>query len=192
MTIKTFNFPANTTFTVRMGVFGTAAIGGTVVGTTDSGSGGSFKATYDIPSNLQGLIPHRHPHGCYFGRLVRLQLVLEQYDRRHSLVRQRRPVQSSPESPPSQSKSVVRDNTVTIKTNNFPANTTFTVRMGVFGTAAIGGTVVDTTDSGSGGSFTATYDIPSNLQGLSRIAIRMDATSGGFFAYNWFWNTTTP
>ncbi len=87
--------------------------------------------------------------------------------------------------------SVVTDSTVTIQTFNFPANTTFTVRMGEFGTAAIGGTVVDSTDSGSGGSFEATYDIPSDLQGLSRIAIRMDATSGGWFAYNWFFNNTS-
>ena len=82
------------------------------------------------------------------------------------------------------------DNTVTIKTNNFPANKDFTVRMGKIGTKAIGGVVVATTPSGTGGSFTATYDIPDSLKGLSQIAIRMDA-SGGFFAFNWFWNSTT-
>ena len=87
--------------------------------------------------------------------------------------------------------SVETDSTVTIKTHNFPADTTFTVRMGEYGTRAIGGTVVDSTDSGSGGSFKATYDIPDELKGEARIAIRMDAPNG-YFAYNWFWNNTTP
>jgi hypothetical protein len=191
VTIVTNNFPANKTFTVRMGVFGTAAVGGTVVGTTDSGSGGSFTATYDIPSGLQGLsriaIRMDSTTGGFFA-----------FNWFWNNTTNGTPGPTATPGPvftgiPTFSiKSVARDNTVTIKTNNFPANTTFTVRMGVFGTAAIGGTVVGTTDSGSGGTFTATYDIPSGLQGLSRIAIRMDATSGGFFAFNWFWNTTAP
>jgi hypothetical protein len=87
-------------------------------------------------------------------------------------------------------QSVVKDDTVTILTNNFPADQTFTVRMGLFGTLASGGTVVGTTDSGGGGSFTATYTIPPELVGQGKIAIRMDS-SAGFFAFNWFWNTTT-
>ncbi|MEN4099278.1 MAG: hypothetical protein ROW52_05100, partial [Anaerolineaceae bacterium] len=88
-------------------------------------------------------------------------------------------------------QAVVRDSTVTILTNNFPPNQLFTVRMGPMGTRAIGGIVVATTDSGTGGSFTATYTIPAALASSSRIAIRMDS-SLGFYAYNWFWNNTTP
>src|SRR5574340_1046104 len=60
---------------------------------------------------------------------------------------------------------VVRDSKVTIKTSNFPANQTFTVRMGPAGTRAINGTVIGTTDSGAGGSFEATYTIPEGLKG---------------------------
>ena len=45
--------------------------------------------------------------------------------------------------------SVVPDTSVTIKTYNFPADDTFTVRMGAYGTLGIGGIVVTTTDSGS-------------------------------------------
>jgi hypothetical protein len=88
--------------------------------------------------------------------------------------------------------SVVKDSTVTIATSNFPAGVVFTVRMGAYGTAGIGGTVITTTNSGSGGSFSATYNIPAGLVGAGRIAIRMEATTGGFFAYNWFWNSTAP
>jgi LysM repeat protein len=87
--------------------------------------------------------------------------------------------------------SVVRDTSVTIRTANFPANQTFTARMGPMGTRGIGGTSVGTTNSGSGGSFTATYNIPANLKGAYQIAIRLDSPSG-YFSYNWFFNNTTP
>jgi hypothetical protein len=84
---------------------------------------------------------------------------------------------------------VVRDNNVTIQTANFPANTKFDVRMGAFGTAGVGGTLVTTIDSGAGGSFSATYSIPASLQGSRRIAIRLESSKTGYFAYNWFWNS---
>jgi hypothetical protein len=87
--------------------------------------------------------------------------------------------------------SVVRDTSVTIRTSNFPANQTFTARMGPIGTRGIGGTSVGTTNSGSGGSFTATYNIPAHLRGSYQIAIRLDSPSG-YFSYNWFYNNTTP
>lgn len=86
---------------------------------------------------------------------------------------------------------VVRDSKVTIKTSNFPANQTFTVRMGPAGTRAIGGTVIGTTDSGAGGSFEATYTIPDGLKGSTIISIRMDSPKG-YYAYNWFWNNDAP
>src|ERR1035437_571677 len=65
--------------------------------------------------------------------------------------------------------SIVQDDSVTIETFNFPASYTFTVRMGAFGTLAIGGIVVATTDSDGGGSFEATYSIPDALKGSGTI-----------------------
>jgi hypothetical protein len=189
VTIETANFPANQTFTVRMGAFGTLGIGGTVVGTTDSGSGGTFQATYDIPDGLKGsariAIRMDSPEGFFsFNWFV------------NNTGTTPTPTPSPTTTPfsgiPTFSiSSVVTDSTVTISTNNFPANRDFTVRMGAFGTAAVGGTVVATTSSGSGGSFSATYNIPDSLKGKTRIAIRMDSTTGGFFAFNWFWNRTS-
>ena len=82
---------------------------------------------------------------------------------------------------------VVKDTSVTIKTANFPANKTFTARMGLIGTKAIGGIVVGTFNSGAGGVLTLTFNIPAALKGQARIAIRADA-SGGFNSYGWFWN----
>ena len=184
VTIQTANFPANQTFTVRMGVIGTRGVNGTVVGTTDSGSGGSFEATYDIPLSLQGAgsiaIRMDSPQGFFsFNWFVNNTSAVTPT-----------PAPGFHGIPTFSIVSVDEDNTVTIETNNFPANKDFTVRIGKFGTQGVGGTIVATTPSGTGGTFEATYDIPDSLKGSSRLAIRMDA-SGGFFAFNWFWNNTT-
>ncbi len=60
-----------------------------------------------------------------------------------------------------------------------------------FGTCGINGSHVATIQSGSGGTFSATYAIPESLKGQTQIAIRLESTTG-FYAYNWFYNTTTP
>ncbi len=86
--------------------------------------------------------------------------------------------------------SVVKDSMVSIFAKDFPADQTFTVRMGEYGTAAVGGTVISTTDTGKGGDFTATYTIPDELKGSEAIAIRMDSTSG-YYAFNWFYNSSS-
>ena len=88
---------------------------------------------------------------------------------------------------------VVRDDSVTIQTYNFPANKQFAVLMGKMGTQGINGTRVDKIKSDKDGSFKATFSIPEKLQGRSQIALRLEATDGsGYYAYNWFYNSTTP
>jgi hypothetical protein len=86
--------------------------------------------------------------------------------------------------------SVVRNKRVSIQTNNFPAHTTFNVTMGRYGTKGIGGIEVATTESGSGGSFKVTYQIPYALRGQDRIAIRLQSAAG-YYSYNWFYNSST-
>ena len=41
------------------------------------------------------------------------------------------------------------------------------------------------------GKLSATFNIPAELAGQTQIAIRLQAKTGGWFAYNWFWNNTT-
>jgi hypothetical protein len=189
VTIRTNNFPKDMTFTVRMGAYGTKAVGGTVVGTTESGTGGTFEATYKIPDALKGsyrIAIRLDGTAGYFA-----------YNWFYNNTTTGDTGGVPPTTPgytgiPTFSiKAVVRDDKVTIYTNNFPKDMTFTVRMGAYGTKAVGGTVVGTTDSGAGGAFEATYTVPDGLKGSQRIAIRMDG-SAGFFAYNWFWNNTFP
>lgn len=190
VTIQTANFPPNQDFQVTMGAYGTQGVGGTVVGTTNSGAGGSFSATYDIPANLRGS-----------ARIaIRLQSAQGYFaynwffnSTSGSNVT---PVPVTPgpvytDIPTFSIESVVADTSVTIRTNNFPPNQTFQVTMGAYGTQGVGGMPAGTQATGEGGSFTATYNIPASLVGSARIAIRLESPQG-YYAYNWFHNVTAP
>ena len=192
VTVLTSNFPTGQDFTVRMGEFGTMGIGGTVVATTASGSGGSMSTTYSIPASLAGLsriaIRMDFPSGHYSYNWF--------YNNSTGTTAPAPVVTPASPAVPGYTGiptfmilSVAKDDSVTIQAYNFPEGQHFTVRMGEFGTLAIGGTVVTTAvDSGAGGNFTATYDIPASLAGKAKIAIRMDSASGYYYAYNWFYN----
>lgn len=189
VTIKTYNFPKDVDFKVTMGKYGTMGIGGILITTTDSGEGGSLALTYDIPEALQGL-----------DRIaIRLEATSGGYYAYNWFWNNDSDGEETPIVTPGYTGiptfsivSVVEDEEVTIKTNNFPKDVDFKVTMGLYGTKGVGGTLVTTTNSGEGGTLELTYDIPGGLAGLDRIAIRLEATSGGYFAYNWFWNNTYP
>ncbi len=185
--IKTFNLPAGKTFTVRMGPYGTLGIGGTTVGTFDSGSGGSLTKTFNIPDGLKGsqriAIRMDADSGGYYAYNWF-------WNNPSSSSGAPTPIPGYSGIPTFSIVSVEKDSKVTIKTNNFPPSMTFKVLMGKYGTKGIGGTQVATTDSGSGGTFTKTYDIPDGLKGDQKIAIRLEGT-GGYYAFNWFWNNST-
>jgi hypothetical protein len=189
VTIQTYNYPANQTFTVRMGEMGTRGVGGIVVGTLNSGAGGSMSATFDIPAELAGryqiAIRLENPQG-YFS-----------YNWFYNNTTTPSPAPAPPSGytgiPTFSIQSVARDESVTIVTKNFPANQTFTVRMGLMFTQGIGGVVVGTIESGAGGQLTETFDIPESLHGQHRISIRAQtAHANPYFAYNWFFNADAP
>jgi hypothetical protein len=192
VTIRTHNYPANRTFTVRMDVRGNRAIGGTVVGTLESGSGGTLTGTFNIPESLRGTSQIA----------IRLDSTTGGYFSYNWFVNTTSPAPTPAPGTPAPTpfsgiptfsiQSVVAGQSVTVLTRNFPANRTFTVRMGAISTRAIGGTVVGTLESGTGGALTATFNIPEGLRSNRQVAIRMDSTTGGFFAYNWFYNATAP
>ncbi|MCB9134840.1 MAG: hypothetical protein H6636_05415 [Anaerolineales bacterium] len=193
VTITTANFPAGDTFNVRMNYMGTLGIGGTLVATQASGAGGSFSATYTIPDFLKG----------QYQIAIRLESPTSGYYAYNWFYNNTAgsgsgtPVPTPTNAPPITIptfgiQSVVKDSTVTIITNNFPANDNFTVTMGYMGTKGINGIVVGSQASGTGGSFTATYTIPAALQGQAQIAIRLQSPTSGYYAYNWFYNNTAP
>ncbi len=183
VTIKTSNFPEDIDFTVRMGAYGTEGVGGEEVATINSGSGGSFEKTFDIPDDLKGdyRIAIRLEGGIYYA---------------YNWFYNNTSSSSSSSSgytgiPTFKILSVEEDETVTIKTNNFPEDMDFKVLMGEYGTQGIDGIEIKTINSGSGGSFEKTFDIPDDLKGDYRIAIRLESTSDVYFAYNWFYNNST-
>ena len=197
VTIKFFNLPKDTDFKVLIGKYGTLGVGGTQVGTFDSAAGGTQSFTYDIPDALKDE-----------ARLaIRIELTegvkIYAYDWwwNNSDPSDDSASEGTSGSPAPSGytgypyffiTAVVKDDSVTVKTYNLPKDTDFKVRMGKYGTAAVGGVEVAVTDSGVGGTQTFTYDIPDSLKGLDRIAIRMDSTSSPYFAYNWFWNSNAP
>lgn len=189
VTVLTSNFPAGQDFTVRMGEFGTMGVGGIVVATTSSGSGGSMNATYTIPDALADrsriAIRMDFPSGHY------------SYNWFYNNTTGTAAPAVTPVSPavPGYTGfptfmilSVVKDDKVKIQAYNFPANQSFTLRMGEYGTLGIGGILVTTVNTGAGGNFIAQYDIPAALAGRAKIAIRLDSASGYYYAYNWFYN----
>jgi hypothetical protein len=195
VTIQTFNFPANQDFTVRMNYYGTLGIGGTIVAYTNSGAGGSFTATYNIPDWLKGqnriAIRMDSPQGYYsynwFYNNTAIATPLAPYSGTGVYPTVVPGTTYYSGIPTFSISSVVKDNSVTIQGINFPPNQNFSVKMNYFGTLGIGGTEVAVTNSGAGGSFSATYTIPDWLKGQSQIAIRMDSPQG-YYAYNWFYN----
>lgn len=195
VTILTNNLPPNDTFSVTMGMYGTKGVGGTVVATTNSGSGGTLELTYTIPSNLYNINPIA----------IRMQSPTTGYFAYNWFWNTNSSVSPTPTPPPSSPPpsgysgfpsfsitAVIKDSTVTISGLNFPPNDTFTVLMGPYGTKGVGGTNVGSTSTGSGGSISATYNIPVSLAGSTKIAIRLQSSTSGYFAYNWFWNSTAP
>ncbi len=200
VTIQTYNFPASQTFTVRMGPYGSYGIGGTIVGMVDSGAGGSFGATYNIPDGLKGskeiAIRMDSPQGYYA------------YNWFVNKVSAATATPATPAATPTAGAtavpvpptyygypyfyitSVVQNSSVSITGYNFPPGQTYTVTMGPYGSYGMGGIVVGTTNSGSGGSLTATYTVPAALAGSYQIAVRLQSPEG-FYAYNWFYNSTT-
>ena len=172
-----------------MGKYGTLGIGGIVAAELTSSDTGAFEATFPIPADLaeKDIIAIRldaktggwYAYNWFYNKTA-----------------------SAPEPAPQPTPApvvkyptfsiaaVVKDTTVTISGINYPVNTDFTVLMGKMWTQAVGGIQVAEFNTGAGGSFEATFNIPAELVGQTRIAIRTQAKTGGWYAYNWFWNST--
>lgn len=199
--LETSNFPPNETFIVTMGPMYTRGIRGTVVGLLESGEGERLTAAFDIPAELYGHdrisiraeTAHETPYygfNWFYNREAAPPATTIVYIF----------IPGSQTGPPPVLYTgiptfmicgVVRDQTVTIRTHNYPPNQTFRVTMGPMFTQGIGGYVVGTIESGNGGSFTRTFNIPPELRGAYRISIRAEtAHANPYYSYNWFYNNT--
>ena len=168
-----------------MGKIGTKGIGGVLVTTINSGEGGAFSETFEIPEDLAG----------DYQIAIRLQTedgYFYAYNWFYNNTSGVEPTPGYSGIPTFTITAVVKDDSVTIETNNFPADRDFTVLMGAMGTKGVDGILVTTINSGEGGAFSETFEIPEDLIGDYQIAIRLESTTGGFYAYNWFYNVTYP
>jgi hypothetical protein len=87
--------------------------------------------------------------------------------------------------------SVKADESVTIRVKGFPANLTLVARLDRSGNAGIDGIVVGEIKTGTGADFEATLKFPAELKGVSTISVRLESTTGGWYAYNWFTNKSS-
>jgi hypothetical protein len=194
VTILTYNFPASHGFDVLMGYMGSRGVNGFLVGTLNSGAGGSFIATFNIPPELQG----------QYQIAIRLQSNQGSayhaynwfYNQPGGYVTTGYPyypvnTYGYGTVPTFSIVGVVQGVSVTVQTFNFPANDSFDVLMDYMGTRAINGYRVATVSSGAGGSLTFTFSIPDHLKYEYQIAIRLQSVSNAhLYAYNWFYNNT--
>lgn len=189
VTVKGTNLPVDEDFAVLMGVYGTQGVSGIEVGTVNSGSTGEVTETFDIPASLAD----------DYQIAIRFQskdssLVL--YTWFQNIVGASGGMGGVTTTtyytgiPTISILEVNEGEDVTIKTNNYPANKDFTVLMGKIGTRGVGGIVVTTFNSGEGGSFEKTFDIPAALQGDYQIAIRLQTADNYFYSYDWFYNNS--
>ncbi len=213
--IQTSNFPASQTFTVTMGPMGTRGINGIVVGTLDSGTGGSLTASYPIPNELHGMTQisiraqtsHSKPYFAYnwfWNNDADVEASASSTSSEASAGTGGQPegtAQSMGASsnagaytgiPVMTISSVARDQSVTFQTHNYPANQNFSVTMGPMGSQGINGIIVGSFESGDGGPFPVTMSIPAELAGSRQVSIRAQ-TPGAYpyYSYNWFYNNST-
>ena len=87
-------------------------------------------------------------------------------------------------------RGVVYNDTLTIQANDFPADTSYTVTTGRADANGVGFEEVTTLETGEGGTFLVTFDIPESLMYVGAIAVRIDFPNGQY-ATNWFYNVTT-
>lgn len=190
VTILTSNYPANQSFTVTIGEMGTLGVGGIVVGTIESGTGGAMQKTFAIPAAL---------HGRYQLSIRAQTAHTNPYYSYNWFYNSTAGTGGTPPTQPPVATiptfaicSVQANDWVTINPNNFPANQTFNVTMGEMGTMGAGGTSVATVTTDANGVLSATqFTIPSNLRDRSQISIRLQTSHANpYYAYNWFYNTT--
>jgi hypothetical protein len=191
--IKTDNFPANDTFKVTMGAMGTKGVGGILVATTKSGSGGSFEAKYSIPGALKNA----------YQIAIRLESKSSGYYAYNWFYNNDANTSGSSGSSGSSSSysgypyfyiaAVDEDTSVKITPHNFPPNDEFIVRMNWMHTKGIAGSIVDEAKTDANGNLQdLEYPIPDFLKGSYRIAIRLESKKSPYYAYNWFYNNDAP
>ena len=197
--LRTYNFPANDTFLVRMGERNTQGIGGILVDKITSGKGGSFLAKFYIPEELKGMDVIS----------IRLESAYSPYYSYNWFYNNTAISSSSSSSGTTTTKTtsetvipdgfptfiflaVEHGQTVTVQVKNFPPNEVWGVFMKDGASAAKTWYEVAAFNSQEGGVFDATFAIPTALMYKGKIAIKMVSNKTGLVTYNLFNNVDYP
>ena len=195
-----WNLPAGATFNIRMGVMGSRAENGPVVGTATVAADGTVTYSVSVPDSLKDQ--------------RQIAIRLDGYLNYYSFAWFWNPVAAAPAAGAENENGEATEegaaegqaesagyvgyptfaiaavdgaaHTVTINGRNFPPNQTFTFRINGMWTQGYNGEVIGTLASGQGGDVTETFNVPEGFHGYSRLAIRADSPAG-YYAYNWFW-----
>jgi hypothetical protein len=185
VTVRAKDFPANVKFTVRIDVAGNLGIDGIVVGETNSGSGGTFDTTYRIPAELWGkqtLAIRFESASGYFA--------YNWFNNRTSgNSGSDNPVPVTSGKPYITFAGIKKNEALTVKAYNFPANQSMKVRVGPFNSFFRDYVVVTYVNTGSTGNFEFTINMPDVAKNVDRVTVRLDGS--GRYAYNAFKNETT-
>ncbi len=193
VTISTNLFPANELYYVYMGYNGTLGIDGFLVTKIWTGSGGSFKAKFYIPDELKGediiAIRLESPTSPYYS-----------YNYFYNTSSYTSYPPNSPTTPtyaPNDFPTfdiigVVKGESVSVETKYFPADDMFGVYMKDDASASKTWYYVAGLNSGDGGSFEATFAIPTELQWKEKIAIKFYNLDEDYITYNLFLNKDYP
>ena len=180
VTLRGKNLWGNTRYTVYMGNYSASAANKYVAGYVTTDKDGAFSATIRIPKKLVDV------------KKISVQVNNGQGDAaKNWFINATADGNTGGEGSPSFKFSVIgsdEDSWVKIKTENLPSNVLFEVRMGTKDSKGVDGVVVGTLVDPKGGSVKASFDIPAELRGRSKIDIRLENKSLGIYYYLTFIN----
>lgn len=190
VTVQTANFPANNTFYVYMGYNGTDGINGFLVSKLTTGNGGSFRAKFPIPDELAGedIIAIRfesvteskyYSYNWFFNDSAA--------DNSGSYTGTT-PTNLPPGFPTFDIVSVVKGETVSIRTRYLPPQTRYAVFMKKGDSSVYTWYEVAGIETNEGNVLNATFNIPEEIRYSEKIAIKLYSINDGFVTYNLFNN----
>ena len=204
VTIITYHFPPNRTFTVRMNYFGTLGVGGIEVGTYDTGDGGTQEATFTIPDSLKGeaLLAIRFDDGYYYAYDWFNNVeggsstyyygtggpYTYTYDYNYYYYPAATTSTYSAGLPGMMIQNVIAGKEVKIAFYDIPEDEVYEVLLNHYGTAGASGIEVGKLDTGEDETAVMSFTIPKSLKYDDKIAVRLQTTNGKYYIYDYFVN----
>lgn len=179
VTLEGKKLDVNSRYTLYLSKYGTYPTGAILVGSILTDRYGAFMKTFNLPSKLVDISK------------IGIHITNGRDATSNWFINATADGNTGGDGAPTFSVSLVsvrEDDWVKIKTSNLPANVTFDVLMGKSGSKGVKGIKVGTLRDDEGGSLKATFDIPSELVGKSKIDIRLENKSLGIVTYLTFEN----